>query len=377
MENKSVGRFLIRWKFLTFVEEHMQNHFVNRSVRALLYLMVFCPFVIFCEQLHGKSAPSSQTGILIMAHGGTPEWNAAVQEAITTLQLYCPVVVAFGMAEQTSLQQGVAELEAAGVRQIAVVRLFISGASFLHQTEYLLGLRPDPPAQFIQHHHGAQPAPGAGGSHHADHSNAHASAGAQAVDPHHGHHSTGDARDGSAELPVPIKTSAQIVLSQPGLMDSDLIAEILRDRVKKISVLPAQESVLLLAHGAGEDGENDQIIAQIKRLAQDIEKLGKFRAIGVETLREDWPEKRVHAEKKIRDFVTIGNQNGGRVLVVPFRLYGFGPYAKVLEGLQYVSDEKGLLPHPIIGKWMQSQAEICIRQAGWQNPFTATEAASQ
>ncbi|MGH7495596.1 MAG: sirohydrochlorin chelatase [bacterium] len=355
----------------------MRNHAVNHFMSALLYLIVLCPFLTSCGQLQGKAAPPSQTGILIMAHGGTPDWDAAVQEAISTLRQHCPVVVAFGMAEQTSLQQGVAELEAAGVRQIAVVRLFISGASFLHQTEYLLGLRPDPPARFVQHHHGAQAAPNTSGSHHADHSNAHTSAGSKTSDPHHGHQPPSGSHDGSADVPLPIRTSAQIVISRQGLMDSDRIAEILSDRVKNLSTSPAQESVLFLAHGAGEDEENDQIIAQIKRLAKNLEPLGAFRAIGVETLREDWPEKRIRAEKRIRDFVTQGNQNSGSVLVVPFRLFGFGPYAKVLEGLQYVSDEKGLLPHPIIADWMRSQAETCIRQAGWQNPFTITEPQSK
>ena len=355
----------------------MRHHAVSHSLRALLYLIVFCPFVIFCKPLHGNDAPPSPTGILIMAHGGTPDWNAAVQEAISTLRQHCPIVVAFGMAEQTSLQQGIAELEAAGVRQIVVVRLFISGASFLHQTEYLLGLRPDPPAQFVHHHHGPQPASNSGGAHQADHSNAHTGAASPTSDPHHGHHAASGSPSGETENPLPIQTSSKIVISRPGLMESDRIAEILRDRVKNLSTTPAQESVLFLAHGAGEDEENDQIIAQIKRLAKGLELLGAFRAIGVETLREDWPDKRVEAEKRIRDFVTQGNQNGGRVLVVPFRLFGFGPYAKVLEGLPYVSDEKGLLPHPIIADWMQAQAETCIRHAGWQNPFTATEDASQ
>jgi hypothetical protein len=50
--------------------------------------------------------------------------------------------------------------------------------------------------------------------------------------------------------------------------------------------------------------------------------------------------------------------------VVPFRLFGFGPYATVLEGLEYVSDQQALLPHPIITDWIRDQARDCFAQIG-------------
>jgi hypothetical protein len=36
---------------------------------------------------------------------------------------------------------------------------------------------------------------------------------------------------------------------------------------------------------------------------------------------------------------------------------GFGPFAKVLEGLDYVSDGQGLIPHPSVTEWIEHQAE--------------------
>ena len=56
------------------------------------------------------------------------------------------------MKHRNSLQAGVEELEKAGVSRIAVVGLFISPHSFRHQTEYLLGLRADPPEEFLGPH---------------------------------------------------------------------------------------------------------------------------------------------------------------------------------------------------------------------------------
>lgn len=79
------------------------------------------------------------------------------------------------------------------------------------------------------------------------------------------------------------------------------------------------------------------------------------------TLREDWPEKRATAEEQIRSFVTEAGAGDGRCLVIPFRVYGFGPYAEVLEGLDYVSDGRGLLPHEAVSAWMLRQAEHLSR----------------
>ena len=75
--------------------------------------------------------------------------------------------------------------------------------------------------------------------------------------------------------------------------------------------------------------------------ADVVRKASLFRTVRVETLREDWPEKCCEAEERIRGFVAQASRNGGRALVIPFRVQGFGPYAKVLEGRSYVSDGRG------------------------------------
>src|SRR5262245_49914568 len=68
-------------------------------------------------------------GLLIMAHGGSPDWNKAVLAAVEPLKDRYPVEVAFGMADACSLQEGVRTLETKGVRKVGVVRLFVSGES--------------------------------------------------------------------------------------------------------------------------------------------------------------------------------------------------------------------------------------------------------
>jgi sirohydrochlorin cobaltochelatase len=50
-------------------------------------------------------------------------------------------------------------------------------------------------------------------------------------------------------------------------------------------------------------------------------------------------------------------QEGRRTIVIPFRLFGFGPYAEVLEGQEYVADKRGLLPHENVTRWISRQVE--------------------
>src|SRR5262245_3333860 len=73
--------------------------------------------------VHSATPPADGYGVLVMAHGGGPEWNQTVLDAVAPLRSQAPVEVAFGMADACSLQEGVRKLEAQGVRNIGVVRL--------------------------------------------------------------------------------------------------------------------------------------------------------------------------------------------------------------------------------------------------------------
>ena len=293
------------------------------------------------------AAGASESGVLVMAHGGTEEWNAAIQQAVSPLQKYCPTVVAFGMAAPETLQKSVRELESRGVTRIVVARLFVSGESFRPQTEYFLGLRPDPPEYFLLHHNP-------------------------------GHMSSGDGTDKpqphdmlypSESHPIdPIQTTSSFVLTHNGLYDSPEIGKIVAERVRDLSRTPESESVLVLAHGVGDDRLNSHWVDRIEQISGEIRRIGSFQDIRVETLREDWRDKRKLAEERIRDFVVRGDRSG-EVLVVPFRVYGFGPYESVLEGLSYRSDGRGLLPHPSVTEWLMKEASRCFQQQGWHNPF--------
>lgn len=283
-----------------------------------------------------QPAPASPPGLLVMAHGGTPAWNAAVEAAVAPLRARYRVAVAYGMADPGSLGEGLEALARQGAERVAVVRLFLDGRSFLHQTEYFLGLRPDPPAQFILH---------------GD----------------HGQHGSGHGSQHDGGTPAPVAHGLELALSAEGLMQAEEVGAILAARAEALSEAPAEESVLVLAHGTGDDRENARWIAAIEHLSGGLRALG-FHAVRVETLREDWPEPRAAAERAIRSFVAAEAEAGRRVLVVPFRLAGFGPYREVLDGLSYRAAEAGILPHEAVTAWIERTYLAVAARKGWDVP---------
>jgi hypothetical protein len=287
-------------------------------------------------------------GVLVMAHGGEPEWNQAVLDTVEGLKKKYAVEVAFGMADATTIQEAVKKLEARNVRKIGVVRLFISGESWYERTEQILGVRP-----------GAPDASSASASLAADPHAAHH--GAPAADPHAHHGAAANphaAHAGHGEHSMAffrVTTNASFALSKEGLADAEGMGAVLADRAAELSQDPAREDVLILAHGPGDDQENARWLAKLDARASAVRSRLPLRRVQVETLREDWPDKRVDAEKRIRAFAERAVAEGGKAIVIPYRVQGFGPYAKVLEGIDYKASGKGLIPHAEVLKWIERQ----------------------
>ena len=265
---------------------------------------------------------TERAGLLVMAHGGSDDWNEAVLQAVEPIRTEAPVAVAFGMANPHTLQVAVDSLEAAGVSRIEVVRLFISGESFLEATEYAFGIRDDKPEGHFMHE------------------------------------------------PRPLRLSVPVQLSARGLMDVTRLGGILADRTAAISTDPEKEAVLIIGHGPGSDIENEQWIARMDAMADSIRTLGSFKTVRVTTLREDWTGKRAEAEAAIRAFMDEQKVAGRDVLVIPFRLRGFGPYAEVLDGYAYRSDPNGFLPDTRITDWIRTEFHMLSRLPA--RPLTST-----
>jgi sirohydrochlorin cobaltochelatase len=255
-------------------------------------------------------AQSPKPGVMIMAHGGSEKWNAAVRESIGDLRSTVPVEFAFGMANPETMAAAVDSLLLQGVDEIIVVRLFASAESFLEPTRYILGLTEVRPEAGM----------------YADTMR-------------------------QLDIPVPVK------IGMEGLLDAAEVGGIIKERALTLNLSTGSKpaSVLIIAHGAGPEEENDRWLARMDSLADSVRSPGIFEAVKVETLREDWDGPRAIAEDRIRAFAREQTSQGRQVIVIPFRLFGFGPYAEVLEGLPFKSDGRGLIPDARVGAWVSRQ----------------------
>ena len=269
------------------------------------------PVVLCWALLPAASLRAEEVGVLILAHGGSGRWNQAVQQTVAEAQLTYPTQITFGMGmhpqEVQDLQRAVQALEQQGVSRLVVVPLLISSASeVMRQFQYLLGLR--------------------------DH--------------------------GPWEAQVkPIERHVPVVMTGP-LDDDPVVAEVLLERASNLSQTPAEESIVLVAHGPNSDEDNLQWLAVMDRLARRVKELGHFRAVIPVTMRDDAPKPvQEEATRRMRELIRLQSERG-RTLVVPLLLANGGVETKIperLEGLRYVYQGQALLPHPKLAQWIANR----------------------
>lgn len=283
--------------------------------------------------LPSAAAAQTTTGVLVLAHGGQPQWNERVLEVVKRVDQQQPAEVAFGMATRANIQSAIDKLTARGVTEIIAVPLFVSShSSVITSTEYLLGLRAEAPkdlAIFAKMNHAAHGAPAA-----EDHS-AH---GAPAADPS-----------------SPIKTAAKIRMTA-AFNRHPVIGAIAADRARSISQTPESESVILVAHGPVPDDDNRKWLEDMAALAEHVRKAAPFAHVDYMTVRDDaGPAIRDAATRQLRDKVEAQRAAGRRVLIVP-HLMSFGGIEKGLlkrlEGLDYTMTTQALMPDDRVVDWV-------------------------
>lgn len=290
----------------------------------LIGIQLACASVAQVSDIESSSlVVQDKVGVLLMAHGADDEWNQSVAQAVDPISENLPIAVAYGMANPMTLQAGLDSLDSEGVTHVAVVRMFLSGQSFLDQTNFFLGLSDEPPEMFVM-------------------------MGPMAQNP---------------EMRKQLHHDQIVATHLEGIIDSDMPAIIMSERASDLSSSVHDEAVLLIAHGAGDEEENNTILDAMDRVIRKLEMAG-YADVEAMTLREDWEEERIVAEKNIRTYVSRMTQEGYSVIVLPMRLSGFGPYAEVLDGLDY-SPGIGLLPHSEISNWIRSMTQRVIDTEGW------------
>lgn len=283
----------------------------------------------------GAQAPA-QTGVLLLAHGGQPQWNERVQAVARSVDQAQPTEVAFGMASRASIQAAVDKLTARGVTSIVAVPLFVSShSSVITSTEYLLGLRSVAPPDlkiFAKMDHSRQRAPAL---EHAAH--------VSATDP-----------------TAPVTTKLPVRMT-PAFNRHPLIAQIAADRARSISKAPANEAVILVAHGPVPEDDNRRWLADMAVLAEQVKAAAPFASVDYLTVRDDaGPAMREAATRDLRSRVEQQVAAGRTVLIVP-HLMSFGGIEQGirqrLEGLSYVMTLQALMPDDRIAEWVRASAK--------------------
>jgi sirohydrochlorin cobaltochelatase len=293
--------------------------------------------------LTSGSALAQTRGVLLLAHGGSEQWNAQVMKLAGDVDEMMPTEVAFGMATRANIQRAVDRLHSRGADEIVAVPLFVSSwSSVITSTEYLLGQRPEAPPElaiYARMNHGARASGGNHeGSHGGDDHAAHA-----AVDPR-----------SPVVLPVPVRMTR-------ALNDHPIVAAILADRARSISRDPEHEAVVIVAHGPVGDEENRRWLSDMASLADRVRVAASFPAVEYLTLRDDAPKPvRDQATAELRAVVTKHLDAGRRVLIVPL-LVSFGGIEKGLrerlEGLAYTMPAAALVPDDRLVDWVASMAK--------------------
>jgi hypothetical protein len=139
------------------------------------------------------------------------------------------------------------------------------------------------------------------------------------------------------------------------------VAEILASRARSISRNPAEEALLIVAHGPNEDEDNRRWLADMASLATRIGSTARFASIDYVTLRDDAPKVvRDQATAEIRQLVERRTEERRRVLIVPL-LVSFGGIERGLrgrlEGLTYTMADAGLMPDDRLVTWVMAMAE--------------------
>ena len=280
-------------------------------------------------------------GVLLLAHGGAPQWNADVEAIRKTVDAKVPAEAALGMADDEAIQGAIDRLEARGVQRIVAVPIFVNSASeVLDQTRFLLGLRKDP-SQTLRDALANLPP--------EEHARM------MKMEGHHRMFSTQRVKHR-----VPLSMA-------PALDDSKTLAEILLARAKALSKDPRSEAVVLVAHGPVDDKANDIWLATLGRLAQRLRSKGGFAGALVGTLRDDSvPDVKDKAIEELRKKVSEEIARKHRLLVVPVLIARGGIEDHVIQaltGLDYAWSGETICPDPRIAGWIEAEAAKTARDS--------------
>lgn len=308
-------------------------------------------------------------GMVYMPHGATHRWNTTLLEALGDLPQRTMLEPAFSMGDPSVIQRAVERLEKRGARKIAVVRVFSLASSFKEQIEAALGLAARPREEGEEE--GLRDALNGGQEGQRPQSPTAQAPQTQRPDPHGAHAGHAGkpeahgAHHGHGAEPEFIFSAASL-LTVGGIEDAEEFADALADNAAEISENPADETVILVAHGTYADADNARWEKNLASLAARLREFAagrgvEFKAVEWGTWREDWPQKKPQAVKRMRELVERASKNG-RALVVAARTGYGGPEPELLKGLSFKYSGDGFAPHPAFARWVEGQKDEALER---------------
>ncbi|MCM3135717.1 cobalamin biosynthesis protein CbiX [Paenibacillus polysaccharolyticus] len=249
-------------------------------------------------------------GVLIISHGSQEKtWVESVDDAISRLNLPDPLPVEAGFLELVDgrlIQDGINRLEGQGVTDLLVVPLFVSsGSTHVDEIEYAIGAK--------------------------------------------------DAPERETDL-EPFEVKARVHFGYPVDNDPD-IAVMVWDKVRSLSQQPDQETILLVGHGSIHDGFRQRWEAGISSLAERVQQISGVAHTDYALLN---PES-VYDKAKY-----WSEERGSRVIVAPLFLSAGYFTQHVIPGrlkeLEYAYSGETLLPHPLLGQWLERQIQFLLEK---------------
>lgn len=249
---------------------------------------------------------NGETGVLIMLHGFRDRGDKIFKDQLQSYAEVFPTALSMGMSMGMSqhIQLGLDDLVAAGAERIVVIPIVSTEYNtMIRQWQYIFGLVDEP-----------------------------------------------------AYAAVPqVETEAEVIFADPPGSDP-LVAEILLDHALELSENPADEVVIIAAHGPSEDDDNAKQLALMEKLAKIVEQDGGFAAVMPVTLQDDAPpEIRAANVTKMRGMVESATADGKNVIVVTSLIGGRTIQKKLrkdLDNLEYTFNAKGLVQHELFVEWI-------------------------
>jgi sirohydrochlorin ferrochelatase len=297
-----------------------------RRVRlaAAVWAVSAAPALAQATAPSGADADGEVVGTIVVAHGGSEEWNAPVLGIAAEAPTGGPVEVSFLMGEHARdhrFQDAVARLVERGATRIVVVPLLASSHSGHYEQIRWLAREVDTLSESMMHHL----------------------------------HMAGIERP-----------AADVAIRVTAALDaSGEIATILAERAQALADAPAAQALFIVGHGPNGAEDYAGWMANLRPVADSVARLTGFRDVKLGLVRDDAPAPvREEAVRRIREIIQLQHDMTGRpVVVVPLlvsRGYVTEKLRKDLDGLPVVYEGEGLLPHPELASWIARR----VREAG-------------